>query len=97
VTAQQSAPQRNAAPTIPRLAIDHRLMRASPSKTPRLSKTQEDHLIKDKKTEVNVKTNMQGIARSQRPSDVLIQLLRKGGSPGHWYDIVDSKQVVKIR
>jgi hypothetical protein len=62
-------------------------------------KTQEDRLIKDKKTEVNVKTNMQGIAHVPQPpvGRVLIQVVAEGWKPyGHWYDITDSKQVVKI-
>ncbi|HXC48224.1 MAG TPA: hypothetical protein VNU20_08015 [Candidatus Sulfotelmatobacter sp.] len=62
-------------------------------------KTQEDRLIKDKKTEVNVKTNIQGIAHIPQPpvGRVLIQVVAEGWKPyGHWYDITDSKQVVKI-
>ena len=62
-------------------------------------KTQEDRLIKDKKTEVNVKTNMQGIAHVPQPPTgrVLIQVVAEGWKTyGHWYDITDSKQVVKI-
>jgi hypothetical protein len=62
-------------------------------------KTQEDRLIKDKKTEVNVKTNMQGIAHVPQPpvGRVLIQVVAEGWKPyGHWYDIADSKQVIKI-
>jgi hypothetical protein len=62
-------------------------------------KTQQDRLIKDKKTEVNVKTNMQGIAHVPEPpaGRVLIQVVAEGWKPyGHWYDITDSKQVVKI-
>ena len=62
-------------------------------------KTHEDRLIKDKKTEVNVKTNLQGIAHVPQPpiGRVLIQVVAEGWKPyGHWYDITDSKQVVKI-
>ena len=62
-------------------------------------KTQQDRLIKDKKTEVNVKTTMQGIAHVPEPpaGRVLIQVVAEGWKPyGHWYDITDSKQVVKI-
>lgn len=62
-------------------------------------KTHEDRLIKDKKTEVNVKTNVQGIAHVPQPpiGRVLIQVVAEGWKPyGHWYDITDSKQVVKI-
>lgn len=62
-------------------------------------KTQQEHLIKDKKTEVNVKTNMQGIAHIPDPPKgrVLIQIVAEGWKPyGHWYDITDAKQVVKI-
>jgi hypothetical protein len=62
-------------------------------------KTQEDHLIKDKKTELNVKTNGQGIAHVPQPPTgrVLIQVVADGWKPyGHWYDITDTRQVVKI-
>ncbi len=62
-------------------------------------KTQEDRLIKDKKTELNVKTNMQGVAHVPQPplGRVLIQVVAEGWKPyGHWYEITDSKQVVKI-
>jgi len=62
-------------------------------------KTQQDRLIKDKKTELNVKTNMQGIAHVPQPpiGRVLIQVVAEGWKPyGHWVDITDSKQIVKI-
>jgi hypothetical protein len=101
--AQQAAPQKEtpAPAPIPRLTIeitggeaDKPIENASV-----YLKTQEDHLIKDKKTEVNVKTNMQGIAHVPQPpvGRVLIQVVAEGWkSYGHWYDITDSKQVVKI-
>jgi hypothetical protein len=102
-TAQQSAPPRET-PTpapIPRLAIE--ITGGDETKPIENAsvylKPQEDHLIKDKKTEVNVKTNMQGIAHVPQPpiGRVLIQVVAEGWKPyGHWYDIVDSKQVVKI-
>src|ERR1700739_2463847 len=46
-------------------------------------KTQEDHLIKDKKTELNVKTNGQGIAHVPQPplGRVLIQVVADGWKP----------------
>jgi hypothetical protein len=62
-------------------------------------KTEEDHLLKDKKTEESVKTNMQGIAHIPDPPTgrVLIQIVANGWKPyGRWYDITDPKQVVKI-
>ena len=103
VFAQQSAPPKEApaqAP-IPRLTIeitggdqDKPVENASV-----YLKTHEDRLIKDKKTEVNVKTNVQGIAHVPQPpiGRVLIQVVAEGWKPyGHWYDITDSKQVVKI-
>jgi hypothetical protein len=101
--AQQSVPQKEtpAPAPIPRLTIeitggdeDKPIENASV-----YLKTQEDRLIKDKKTEVNVKTNMQGIAHVPQPpvGRVLIQVVAQGWKPyGHWYDITDSKQVVKI-
>lgn len=62
-------------------------------------KTQEEHLLKDKKTEESVKTNMQGIAHIPDPPTgrVLIQVVADGWKPyGRWYDITDLKQAVKI-
>jgi hypothetical protein len=102
-SAQQSAPPKEtpAPAPIPRLTIeitggdaDKPIENASV-----YLKTQEDRLIKDKKTELNVKTNMQGIAHVPQPpvGRVLIQVVAEGWKPyGHWYDITDSKQVVKI-
>ena len=101
--AQQAAPPKEtpAPASIPRLTIeitggdaDKPIENASV-----YLKTQEDRLIKDKKTELNVKTNMQGIAHVPQPPTgrVLIQVVAEGWkSYGHWYDITDSKQVVKI-
>jgi len=99
---QAAAPKESPAPApIPRLTIeitggdaDKPVENASV-----YLKTQQDHLIKDKKTEVNVKTNMQGIAHIPQPpvGRVLIQVVAEGWKPyGHWYDISDSRQVVKI-
>jgi hypothetical protein len=102
-SAQQSAPPKEvpAPASIPRLTIeitggdaDKPIENASV-----YLKTQEDRLIKDKKTEVNVKTNLQGVAHVPQPpvGRVLIQVVAEGWKPyGHWYDITDSKQVVKI-
>jgi hypothetical protein len=62
-------------------------------------KTEEEHLIKDKKTEQNVKTNQQGVAHVPQPplNRVLIQVVADGWKPyGRWYDITDPKQVIKI-
>ena len=62
-------------------------------------KTEEERLIKDKKTEQNVKTNMQGVAHLPQPpvGRVLIQVIAEGWKPyGRWYDINDPKQVIKI-
>jgi hypothetical protein len=62
-------------------------------------KTVEQHLIKDKKFEVNVKTNQQGVAHvpDAPMGRVLIQVVADGWkSYGHWYDITDPKQVIKI-
>jgi len=101
--AQQAAPPKEtpAPAPIPRLTIeitggdaDKPIENASV-----YLKTQEDRLIKDKKTELNVKTNVQGIAHVPQPpvGRVLIQVVAEGWKPyGHWYDITDSRQVVKI-
>ena len=62
-------------------------------------KTVEEHLLKDKKTEVSVKTNQDGIAHvPDAPlGKVLIQVVAEGWKPyGHWYDITDPKQTIKI-
>jgi hypothetical protein len=62
-------------------------------------KTVEEHMIKDKKYEVNVKTNLQGIAHvPDAPAGrVLIQIVAEGWKTyGHWYDLTDQNQVVKI-
>ena len=62
-------------------------------------KTVEEHLIKDKKFEVNVKTNQQGVAHvpDAPMGRVLVQVVADGWKTyGHWYDITDPKQVIKI-
>ena len=62
-------------------------------------KTVEEHLIKDKKFEVNVKTNMKGVAHvPDAPTGrILIQVVADGWKTyGHWYDVTDLKQVIKI-
>ncbi|HXH68591.1 MAG TPA: hypothetical protein VNI81_15410 [Candidatus Limnocylindrales bacterium] len=97
--AQKSAPPKEA--PIPRLRIeitggdaDKPIENASV-----YLKTEQDRLIKDKKTEVNVKTNMQGIAHVPQPpvGRVLIQVVAEGWKTyGHWYDIADAQQVIKI-
>jgi hypothetical protein len=62
-------------------------------------KTIEQHLLKDKKFEVNVKTNQQGVAHvpDAPMGRVLVQVVADGWkSYGHWYDITEMKQVIKI-
>ena len=62
-------------------------------------KTIEEHLLKDKKSEINVKTNQEGVAHvPDAPlGKVLIQIVAEGWKPyGHWYEITDPKQVIKI-
>lgn len=62
-------------------------------------KTVEQHMIKDKKSEVNVKTNQQGVAHvpAAPMGKVLIQIVADGWKTyGHWYEITDPKQVIKI-
>ena len=62
-------------------------------------KTLEQHLIKDKKSEVNVKTNHQGIAHipEVQPGRVLIQVVAEGWKTyGQWQDITESSQIIKI-
>ena len=62
-------------------------------------KTVEQHLIKDKKFEVNVKTNQKGVAHlPDAPlGRVLIQVVAEGWKTyGHWYELTETKQVIKI-
>jgi hypothetical protein len=63
-------------------------------------KTVEQHAVfKDKKTELSVKTNMSGIAHiPDAPTGrVLIQIVAEGWKTyGHWYDVTDYKEVIKI-
>jgi len=61
----------------------------------------EEHAIKhDKKTELNVKTNREGIAHvAEAPlGRALVQIIADGWKTyGRWYDITDQRQVIKIR
>lgn len=61
----------------------------------------EEHVIKkDKKLELNVKTNRDGIAHvAEAPlGRALIQIIAEGWKTyGRWYDITDPHQVIKIR
>ncbi|HEY2456127.1 MAG TPA: hypothetical protein VGI13_02405 [Candidatus Acidoferrum sp.] len=62
-------------------------------------KTLDQKLLKDKKFEVNVKTNLQGIAHvPEAPTGrVLIQVVATGWKPyGHWYDVSDPQQTIKV-
>jgi hypothetical protein len=62
-------------------------------------KTVEEHRIKDKKTEISVKTNQEGIAHLPDVplGRVLIQVVADGWKTyGHWYDITDPKQTITI-
>jgi hypothetical protein len=62
-------------------------------------KTVEEHLIKDKKFEVNVKTNQMGVAHvvDSPQGRVLVQIVADGWKPyGHWYDITETRQTLKI-
>ena len=61
---------------------------------------EERKLAKDKKLELNVKTNHDGIAHVPNApmGRVLIQVIAEGWKTyGRWYDITDTKQVFKIR
>jgi hypothetical protein len=61
----------------------------------------EEHVIKkDKKLELNVKTNREGIAHiAEAPlGRALVQIIAEGWKTyGRWYDITDPHQVIKIR
>lgn len=57
-------------------------------------------LRKDKKLELNVKTNREGVAHvPEAPlGRVLIQIIADGWKTyGRWYDITDPHQVIKVR
>jgi hypothetical protein len=60
----------------------------------------EEHAIKkDKKLELNVKTNRDGVAHvpSAPLGRALIQVVAEGWKTyGRWYDIIDPKQTIKI-
>ena len=61
----------------------------------------EEHAIKkDKKVELNVKTNREGVAHiPDAPlGRALVQIIAEGWKTyGRWYDISDPKQVIKVR
>jgi hypothetical protein len=61
----------------------------------------EEHTIKkDKKLELNVKTNREGVAHvAEAPTGrALIQIIAEGWKTyGRWYDITDPKQIIKVR
>jgi len=61
----------------------------------------EEHVIKkDKKLELNVKTNREGVAHvAEAPlGRALIQIIAEGWKTyGRWYDITDPHQIIKIR
>jgi len=61
----------------------------------------EEHVIKkDKKVELNVKTNREGVAHvAEAPTGrALIQIIADGWKTyGRWYDITDPRQIIKIR
>lgn len=61
----------------------------------------EEHIIrKDKKLELNVKTNREGVAHvpDAPVGRALVQIIADGWKTyGRWYDITDAKQVIKIR
>jgi len=63
-------------------------------------KTVEEHaVLKNKKFEVNVKTNQSGVAHvPDAPlGRVLVQVVADGWKTyGHWYDITDPKQTIKV-
>ena len=61
---------------------------------------EERKLRKDKKFELNVKTNREGVAHvPDAPlGKVLIQVIAEGWkSYGKWYEITDPRQVIKIK
>jgi hypothetical protein len=64
-----------------------------------LKYVEEHKLKKDKKMELNVKTNREGVAHipDAPMGRVLIQIVAEGWrSYGRWYDINEAKQTIKI-
>jgi len=60
---------------------------------------EERKIRKDKKVELNVKTNREGTAHvpAAPMGRVLIQVVADGWKTyGRWYDITDAKQVIKV-
>ena len=60
---------------------------------------EERKLLKDKKIELNLKTNQEGVARSPEipQGRVLIQVVAPGWKThGEWYDINQSEQTIQI-
>jgi hypothetical protein len=61
----------------------------------------EEHAIKkDKKVELNVKTNRAGVAHvADAPlGRALVQIIAEGWKTyGRWYDITDPHQIIKVR
>ena len=56
-------------------------------------------LAKDKKFEMNVKTNRDGVAKVPKipKGKVLIQVIAEGWKPfGRWYDVEEDEQTIKI-
>ena len=60
---------------------------------------QERALTKDKKIEMNLKTNRDGVAKVDIPrGKVLVQVIAEGWKPfGRWYDLEEDEQTIKIR
>jgi hypothetical protein len=60
---------------------------------------EERKLLKDKKLELSVKTNREGIAHvpDAKPGRALIQIVADGWKTyGRWFDITVPKQVIKV-
>ena len=61
---------------------------------------QERALTKDKKIEMNLKTNRDGVAKVPDipRGKVLVQVIAEGWKPfGRWYDLEEDEQTIKIR
>jgi hypothetical protein len=60
---------------------------------------EEHKILKDKKLELNVKTNREGVAHvaGAKPGRVLVQIVADGWKTyGRWFDITDPKQTIKV-
>jgi hypothetical protein len=104
--ASAQAPQQKASPPVPanmsRVTIE---VSGGENETPienasvYLKYVEERKIRRDKKIELNVKTNREGLAHvPDAPlGRALVQVVAEGWKPyGRWYDITDARQTIKV-